>query len=105
MVGGNDCGLPFESLRALSIVEGRISDCGVNGIPHIRPGETGAHMRALTACTRGVKGERRTARGRKESGGPVGRRSSGFFFLRGRNGTRLNVPARGNGTRSPSGRG
>ena len=27
--GGNDCGLPFESLRALSMVEGRIAECGL----------------------------------------------------------------------------
>ena len=27
----NQCGMPFESLRALSRVEGRSAECGVNG--------------------------------------------------------------------------
>ncbi len=57
-----DCGLPFESLRALSKVEGRIADCGLEqGAFRARRGSGGAScaaaglllLAALAGCDKG----------------------------------------------------
>jgi len=44
--GGRDCGL-------------RIADCGLDGIPQIRPGEAGTHLRALAVFRRLAEAEAR----------------------------------------------